>query len=175
EWSLFDVLLGDAANLPLQARMRGKLGDAFVDKMHTAYGGDARAWLDIFGDLAFRIPMIRLADAHPAPAYVYRFDWRSAAFGGRLGAAHALELPFVWNHLDTALARGLLGDTDAAPPLATAIHATGAAFVKSGEPNGAGLPPWPRYDRERRATMMLDRESHVADDPGGDTRKLWPV
>jgi len=171
EWALFDVLLGDAANLPLQARMRGKLGDAFVDKMHAAYGGNQPAWLDIFGDLAFRIPMLRLADAHAAPAYVYRFDWQSPG----LGAAHALELPFVWNRLDTPLARTLLGDTDSAQPLATAMHDTWAAFVKTGDPNGGGLPHWPRYDRERRPTMLLDRESHVADDPGGDTRKLWPV
>jgi para-nitrobenzyl esterase len=175
EWALFDTLLGDAANVPLLARMRGKLGDAFVDKMHAAYGGNQRAWLDIFGDLGFRIPMFRLADAHAAPTYVYRFDWQSPALGGRLGAAHALELPFVWNRLDTPLARTLLGETDSAQPLATAMHDTWAAFVKTGDPNGGGLPRWPRYDRERRATMLLDRESHVVDDPGGDTRKLWPV
>ncbi len=175
EWALFDVLLGDAANLPLIARMRSKLGDAFVDKMHAAYGGNHRAWVDIFGDLAFRIPILQLADAHPAPAYVYRFDWQSPAFGGRLRAAHALELPFVWNRLDTPLARTLLVDTDGAQPLATAMHDTWAAFVKGGDPNGGGLPHWPRYDSDRRATMLLDRESHVVDDPGGETRKLWPV
>jgi para-nitrobenzyl esterase len=175
EWALFDVLLGDAANLPLIARMRSKLGDAFVDKMHAAYGGNPRAWIDMFGDLAFRIPVLRLADAQPAPVYVYRFDWQGPAFEGRLGAAHALELPFVWNRLDTPLAHALLGDAEAAQPLATAMHDTWAAFVKTGDPNGGGLPRWPRYDSERRATMLLDRESRVVEDPGAHTRKLWPV
>jgi para-nitrobenzyl esterase len=173
EWALFDLFMGEAANASLVARMRGKLGDAFVDKMHAAYGGDRRAWCDIFGDLAFRIPALRLADAHAAPVYVYRFDWQSAAFGGKLGAAHALELPFVWNRLDTPLARMLLGDTESAQPLTTAMHDTWAAFIKTGDPNGCGLPQWPRYDRDRRATMVLARESHVADDPGGDARMLW--
>jgi para-nitrobenzyl esterase len=175
EWALFDVLLGEAATLPLIARMRGKLGDAFVDKMYAAYGANHRAWVDILGDLGFRIPALRLADAHPAAAYVYRFDWRSPSFGGRLGAAHALELPFVWNRLDTQFARALIGGGEGVQALATAIHDTWAAFIKTGDPNGGGLPHWTRYNTATRPTMLLDVESHMADDPGGDTRTLWPV
>jgi para-nitrobenzyl esterase len=36
---------------------------------------------------------------------MYRFDWESPAFGGALGAAHAMDIPFVWNTLDTPLSR----------------------------------------------------------------------
>jgi para-nitrobenzyl esterase len=125
----------------------------------------------------FRIPMIRLAEAqagHATRVYLYRFDWQSSAFGGRLGAAHALELPFVWNRLDLPMAPILLGpEAAAAQPLATAMHATWAQFIKTGDPNGAGLPPWPTYDTQRRATLLLDCACQVVDDPAGAARALW--
>jgi para-nitrobenzyl esterase len=108
--------------------------------------------------------------------FVYRFDWRTAVYGGRLGAAHALELPFVWNRLDLPMAQILLGqDVLHAQPLATAIHTSWAHFIRTGDPNGGGLPAWPRYDAERRPTLLLDRSCHVADDPGGAARALWPA
>ncbi len=61
-------------------------------------------------DWWMRIPVIRLADAHasaPSGTYMYEFAWPSPAFGGRLGAAHGLEIPFVslarcWHKTDGA-------------------------------------------------------------------------
>jgi carboxylesterase type B len=45
---------------------------------------------------------IRLADAHASAAsgtYMYEFAWPSPVFGGRLGAFHGLEIPFVFGNL----------------------------------------------------------------------------
>ena len=53
-------------------------------------------------DWWWRIPAIRLADAHaksPAATYMYEFAWRSPQFDGRLGACHALEIAFVFDTL----------------------------------------------------------------------------
>ena len=98
--------------------------------------------------------------------------------GGSLGAAHALELPFVWNALDLPFSHLVLGDVTPLRSFASQLHATWCAFIRDGVPEGAGLPPWPLYDRERRATMILDhgrdgRSSHVVDDPDGALRELW--
>ncbi|MEJ7599231.1 MAG: hypothetical protein WKG01_15095 [Kofleriaceae bacterium] len=117
--------------------------------------------------------MIRLAEAQPAAVYMYRCDGASPAMGGKLGAAHGIELPFVWNALDLPFSTLLLGEVASLRPFAAAIHATWCAFIKSGTPADGGLPAWPRYDRARRATMLLDLESHVADDPDGTLRELW--
>jgi len=183
EWNLFEVFLGAATIEPFKVLLRDRLGPA-LERLVEAYRdahadrSEARAWVDIVGEVVFRIPVIRFAEAqagHHTPVYLYRFDWQSPAVGGRLGAAHALELPFVWNRFDLPMAQILLGDGLAtAQPLATVMHESWAQFIKAGDPNGAGLPAWPRYDARRRATLIFDRECSVVDDPAGSTRAMWP-
>jgi len=184
EWTLFQVFLGDVTIEGFKAPLRDKLGpliDRLVEVYRNAEPGrtEHRAWVDLVGELVFRIPVIRLAEAQAArgaPVYLYRFDFRSPVFGGRLGAAHALELPFVWNRLDLPMATVLLGEgLAAAQPLATAMHASWVQFIRGGDPNGGGLPAWPRYDSVRRPTMMLDRTCEVVDDPAGEARAMWPA
>jgi para-nitrobenzyl esterase len=173
EWALFDTLFGAASTQLLVDRLRARLGPA-LDPIHQAYAaarGD-RAWVDVCSDVAFRIPMIRLAEAHArfAPVHMYRFDWASPAMGGRLGAAHALELPLIWNRFDNPLAALLIGgDVAGARPVATEMHAIWADFIHGRE------PPWPRYEAARRTTKIFDRTSRVEDDPDGALRAVWPV
>jgi carboxylesterase type B len=100
---------------------------------------------------------------------MYEFAWRSPAFGGRLGACHALEIPFVFDTLDLGpdqIVGPLLGP---APPqrLADTMHAAWVAFASTGDPG------WPSYDLARRATMRLDTISTVVDDPRPMERALW--
>jgi len=169
----------DAFKAPLRNRL-GAVVDRLIEAHRDARADrdEHRAWVDLIGDLVFRIPVIRLAEAQSqlgTPVYAYRFDWASPTFNGKLGATHALELPFVWNRLDLPTTAVLLGpDVAAAQPLATAMHETWVAFITSGDPNGAGLPAWPRYDTSRRQTLVIDRESRVVEDPGGTSRALWP-
>jgi carboxylesterase type B len=123
-------------------------------------------------DLMFRLPSIRLAEAaqrHNPRTYMFRFGWK-----GRIGAVHALDVPFAFNTLDRdpALLQ-MLGGDDAPQSLATAMHGAWVSFVTTGMPQHPGMPAWPMYDPARRATMNLDVESHVIDDPDGETRQLW--
>jgi para-nitrobenzyl esterase len=175
EWALFDVFFGEAGTQILVAQVRDRLPEA--DVLHALYvearsdRDPRRAWVDMLGDLAFRIPMIKLAEANEAhaPMWMYRFDYATQLFDGRLGAAHALELPFVWNVVDSAFAQILLGgDVAAAKPLATEMHGTWAAFIRGVD------PAWPRYDTKTRTTMIYDRTSKLVDDPSGVQRAAWP-
>jgi para-nitrobenzyl esterase len=169
EWALFDVMMPQTTAV-LEAQVRGRLG-ARADELRAAY----RSWSDVAGDVVFRIPILRLAEAHPAPVYLYRFDVASLAFGGKLGAAHALELSLVWNRLDNPFSTLLLGgDTKPFQEVALRMHDTWSAFIRTGNPDGGGLPAWPRYDAERRATLIIDRDdARVEDDAGGDQRRMW--
>jgi para-nitrobenzyl esterase len=175
EWMLFDTFLGHASTQLVVAQVRERLGAPLMDRLHASYrsargSADARAWVDLIGDMAFLIPAIQLAEAHAphAPVYMYRFDFGTPM----LGAAHALELPFVWNVLDGSFAQLLLGaDAAAALPLAAAMHGAWAAFIRTGTPDAT--PAWPTYDLERRATLLFDRSITVAGDPDRELREMW--
>jgi carboxylesterase type B len=136
----------------------------------TAYPGASPGDLlaAIQTDWYWRIPAIRLADAHAKnnPAtWMYEFAWRSPQFGGLLGACHSLEIAFVFDTLGCET-EPLLGPN---PPrqLASAMHDAWVAFATSGDPG------WPRYDLDRRATMRFDTTSQVVDDPLAQERTLW--
>ncbi len=119
-------------------------------------------------DWYWRIPAIRLADAHaprPGATYMYEFAWRSPQFNGRLGACHALEIAFVFDTLGNRT-QPLMG-ADPPQPLANTMHAGWVAFAARGDPG------WPRYDLRRRATMRFDTTSAVVDDPRAAERALW--
>lgn len=98
----------------------------------------------MLGDALFVTGTRRLADAHAshaaAPLHRYRFCWRSPGVGGRLGAAHAVELPFVFDCVHQSVlrgAKGLLGSQDPPVPLATAMHAAWVRYATTGDPGWA--------------------------------------
>ena len=41
------------------------------------------------------------------------------------------------------------------------------AFARDGDPNHAGLPTWAPYTTERRATLLINTEPRLVDDPRG--------
>jgi para-nitrobenzyl esterase len=133
------------------------------------------AWIDIMSDMVFRMPAIRLAEGQVrqgVPVWMYRFDWESPAFGGVMGAAHAMDIPFVFNTLDVGLSRTFTGDSPSRQKLSDLMHASWAAFIRSGNPAIASLPAWPPYDLDRRATMIFSDAAHVVDNPQGQVRAL---
>jgi len=127
---------------------------------------------DVLTDWWVRVPAIRLADAHaPARAatFMYEFAWPSPAFGGRLGACHALEIPFVFDTLDLGRSQMLGGALGEHPPqeLADTVHGAWVSFARDGDPG------WPRYDLDHRYVMRLSTEPSVVEDPYVRERALW--
>jgi len=123
----------------------------------------------IVTDWFFRIPAIRLAEAHAqstGATYMYEFAWRSPGFDGKLGACHGLEIPFVFDTLDKEGFEVLLGD-NAPQQLADAMHAAWVDFAKVGDPG------WQRFELSRRATMRFDTTQKLVEDPRSAERLLW--
>jgi para-nitrobenzyl esterase len=131
-------------------------------------------WFAIESDRIFRVPSVLLAEAqsrHQPNTFSYLFTWPSPIEG--LGACHAIDIPFVFDTLDKPGMPAFAGDTAEARDLGTKMQGAWIAFARSGDPGHAGLPEWPRYDSERRATMLLGAACHVEEDPLGTERRAW--
>ena len=136
-----------------------------VRRLHPEFTPGERA-AAILTEGFYRAPMLRLARSHPR-SHVYEFAWGSGAFDAKLGACHALELGFVFDVLDDASGRQLLGGP-APQSLADAMHSAWVAFARSGDPG------WPRFSAENPVGMLFDTESHVVTEDLRDFDRAWP-
>jgi para-nitrobenzyl esterase len=112
----------------------------------------------------------RKADAKQAPVYMYYFTWRSPVHDGKLKAYHTLDIPFVFENVD--LATAMTGGQQDRYALQDRMSAAWTNFARTGNPNVKGLlPEWPAFDTTTRATMVLNNECRVANDPNGAERR----
>jgi len=88
-------------------------------------------------ELVFAGPSRRLAAALPGPTHVYEFTWRSPSFGGRLGACHGLELPFVFGTLPSCTGPDALAGEDPPAALSSELVAAWTSFARTGDPGWA--------------------------------------
>ena len=109
--------------------------------------------------------------AGAAPSYVFQFDWPTPIDGGKWGAHHGLDVPFVFDN--AAITPQIVGTGAESLALADLMSRAWIAFARSGDPNVSGLPRWPAFDLNRRATMVFDRDTRVVDDPRGRERRLF--
>ena len=105
-----------------------------------------------------------------APIYHYSLEWASPFAGGRMGAHHAMDLPFVFDTTEVPLSTK---GADGAPELAAAMSASWAAFARTGSPANPAIPAWPAYTPATRATMLFDARCRAVDDPLREARELW--
>jgi len=90
------------------------------------------------------------------------------------GAAHTVEIPFVFNTFDAPGVADFLGrprsETDG---LAARVQQAWVNFARHGRPEADGLPDWPPCGSGARPTMVLDVACRVEEDPIGPIRELW--
>ena len=186
EWKLFTMMDSAIAGLDDDGAAR-RLGGMISDRSRatdviayyrTAHPGTSipDLWSAVGTDVIFRIPAVRLAERQSAlgnDVFMYRFDYATPVFGGVLGACHGLEIPFVFESLDKGAEMFVGPLNDDLRALARRMHESWVVFARTGEPAADGLPEWPRYTTERRATMLFDFEPKIVDDPAGDDREVW--
>ncbi|MFI1916777.1 carboxylesterase/lipase family protein [Nocardia sp. NPDC020380] len=143
--------------------------EALVAAYRAAYDryslGQLRA--TILGDALFGAGTRRLADAHTGSTHAYRFTWQSQTLDGQLGAAHTMEVPFVFDTTDVPALHGpqaVLGTEPPPADLASRMHATWIRFATTGDPG------WPEYTATDPVTMLIgDSWKAVSDGP-----LAWP-
>lgn len=104
------------------------------------------------------------------PVWMYSFEWETPLFQGRLKAPHAMDVPFTFNTLDLTNATD---NSAEALRLADTMSSVWAGFARNGRPDCPLIPHWPVYDADTRATLMLDKDCRIENDPRGEERRLW--
>jgi para-nitrobenzyl esterase len=117
----------------------------------------------------------RKAALHAAPVYMYLFAYESEvpvapSVSYPQKAAHAMEMAFKFDHPDNNPDAGRRPERY---QVARNMSGAWAAFARSGNPSHAGIPRWPAYTTDRRATMILDAECRVVEDPYSEERRVW--
>ena len=106
--------------------------------------------------------------ANGSPVYLYRFSYVQAAMREqmRAGAPHGGEIGYVFGTLAARPGSTLTPEDHAVSRLAQAYWVN---FARSGDPNGAGLPAWPRHDPKK--DVIFDFKSDGSASAGPDPRK----
>lgn len=126
----------------------------------------------MISDQRYCVPMMVIAQRRAAlgkaPVYFYYLSWETPVEDGRLHSPHALDIPFVFDN--TEVSSRLTGGGARAAALAAKVSSAWIAFASTGKPSAEGLPEWVPYDASRRATLVLNDESQIVDDPTKERR-----
>ena len=141
----------DAMYGPFASRGFAMYESAGLDPL---YGSMGAQWVV---DTMYRCPVVLQLNWHAAagnPGYEYQFD-RAAPGREAAGATHGAEVSYVFGNLSANYA---------APDreISAAMQQYWTNFAKTGDPNGAGLPKWPKYDAGSRGYIEFTNNGPLA-------------
>lgn len=89
--------------------------------------------------------------AKGSPAYLYRFSYVQSVVREQLrsGTPHGGEIPFVFGTLGTGEFGPPIPPTAEDQAVSRMAQSYWVNFAKTGDPNGTGLPHWPRYEPDK--------------------------
>ena len=129
-------------------------------------------WVAISTDHQYRRNGIRAsglkAAQGQAPSWHYLFTWKSPVLNGLLKSPHTICIPFSFGNVD--IAEGITGKGSDRYALQNQMMGAWHAFMKSGNPNHAGLPQWKPYDDKDHPTMIFDNTCQLVNDPAREER-----
>ena len=154
-WNSFD---GSSLGAPgpshakLIARMPPSVLSMYSGESQTQEDLAYALWTDVH--VAAPARWIARLTAGGAPTYLYYFSYVPPDQRGKVrGAAHASELPYVFDNWEKAApGREIADDVRAATKR---VHSCWVSFARSGRPSCEDAPEWPRYRPQDDQVMEL--------------------
>ena len=159
-------------------RLSPSLGDSTenIINVYRESRPNATPWDLLIGITSegFRLLSIKIAERKAActmaPVYMYLFTWQSDYLGYLFKACHSLDVPFVFDNVDSTL---LTGNRPDKQEMAKIMSETWLAFSRKGDPNHLGLPKWAPYTVKKHSTMLFDVPSRIKVDPYREELDAW--
>jgi para-nitrobenzyl esterase len=92
------------------------------------------------------------------------FGWQPPLFDNRMRAFHCSDISFWFYNTDLMYTH--TGGGSRPRKLSAKMADSFLKFARTGNPNGGGLPTWPRYTPENGETMFLDDVPVIKTRPG---------
>ena len=172
------ISAADAKNmLKERAGFRGGLGE----KAPEVYDAYAKAFPDakpieimclVASNRKGVVETATAKSVQPAPVYVAWFGWQPPLFNNRMRAFHCLDICFWFNNTDVMLTH--TGGGARPRKLSEKMSDALLQFMKTGDPNGGGLPKWPEFTEAKGEVMVLDDSCQVMNDPDRKGREMLP-
>ncbi len=112
----------------------------------------------------------RKAAGGKAPVYMYLFTFETDYLGNIFRSCHALEIAFVFDHVDDM---PITGGRQDRYKLAEDMSEAWINFARCSNPNHGLIPQWDPYTVQNRATMLFDMPCRVAVDPFREELDAW--
>jgi para-nitrobenzyl esterase len=174
-----------------EAGLRGRLGGTYqgaeLDRVIATFRASrpgatpAQLYFAITTSPIWR-DAIRIAEAkaaqRAAPAFMYQLAYQSPTLvpgtNFPIGSPHAADINLKFANPEKNR-DDILGADQSRARFATARHmsALWAGFARYGRPVAPGVPAWPAYTPGRRATMWIDAQCRVVNDPDRAERLFW--
>ena len=152
-------------------------GTAYMGYLQQQFGeGDVlakmtRAWFDTFRASALRVA--QTAAEHGAGGWVYNFEVET---DHPLGISHFADVPFTFNWMEEGHPMLFTHQPTADNrQLAEQWSRTVAAFARTGDPNGHGLPSWPQYKNDSHHCLWISQAPDIVANPDADMLAIYRV
>jgi para-nitrobenzyl esterase len=164
-----------------KVRLRAGFGKGFGDKAKEVVDAYAKAFPDkkpveIWSMVSSnRLTAVTLADTKSRqlpPVFTAWFGWQPPLFDNRLRAFHCVDICFWFYNTDVMLTH--TGGGERPRNLSTKMAGSLLLFMKTGDPNGGGLPTWSKYTAANGETMILNDVCELKNDPDREPRKSIP-